>query len=606
MTPLTTAVSPLPAALPTLDGGSRTVTPAQAGTVHGAVALRAARTPGAVALYDGGPVTYAELDAAADALAAALLGTGIGREERVGVHCARGADFVIAALAALKAQAAYVPLDPSYPAEALERIASGAGLAAVVTAGPDGGALPDWGVPVVPVRGHAPAAPAAHRAGHGGQLMYLVFTSGSTGEPKGVAVTHADVLALAGDDARLAVRPGQRVAHLAPTAFDASVFEIWVTLCRGATVDVVPSGPVTVERLGGHLRERRPDWLFLTTGLFHAMADHDPDGLAMAGTILTGGDVLSPQHVRAIAARTRVLAAYGPTETTVFASLHTVDPRADHDAVPLGTPLTGMGMRVLGPGLEAVEDGGTGELCLSGAGLARGYFGAPGRTALRFVPDPAGTGERVYRTGDLSARRPDGEFTFHGRADRQVKIRGFRVELGEIETCLNQHPDIAAGVALAVPAPGGNRLVGYVSATPGRTVTPGGVRQWLGDRLPPHLVPGVVEILDAMPLDRNGKFDRGALDAPWASREALDVGEFRAPEGALQSTLAGAFADVLGIDRVGVDDDFFRLGGDSLRTVDLLAVLAEAGHGVRPRDFFRGPTVAELSALLASRAGTEG
>ncbi|RMI36249.1 thioester reductase [Streptomyces triticirhizae] len=461
-------------------------------------------------------------------------------------------------------------------------------------------------MPVLPVVAPAPASASPAPPACGGQLMYLIFTSGSTGQAKGVAVTHADVLALAGLDERLAVAPGERVAHLAPVSFDASVFEIWVALCRGATVDILPPGPVTAASLGAFLRERRPDWLFLTTGLFHAMADHDPEGLAAAGTVLTGGDVLSPQHVRAMARRTRVFAAYGPTETTVFASLHRVDPAADCPTVPLGTPLSGTGMGVFGPDLTPLENGRLGELCLSGAGLARGYDGDPGRTALRFVPDPRGVGGRLYRTGDLARRRAGDVFDFHGRADRQVKIRGFRVELGEIEACLSQHPAVAAGVALAVAAAGGSRLVGYVSPVPGQTLTPGAVRQWLGDRLPPHLLPGVIKVVDEMPLDHNGKFDRSALDTSWVERDSLDLGPYRPPAPGRETRVAHLFADVLGVDRVGATDDFFLLGGDSLRTVDLLALLSEAGHEVSAREFFRGPTVAEVSAVSEGRTPRPG
>jgi amino acid adenylation domain-containing protein len=569
-------------------------------TVHETIDAWADATPDAVAVADpAGDLTYSQLVARAGELAAALRAVGVGPEGRVGVVCERGASFVVMALAALKAGGAYVPLDPSYPAEVLGRLTRAARLDALVA--PDGRVafdLPD-DTPVLPPDGHVGDWPQAGT--RSGSLMYLIFTSGSTGEPKSVAVTHADVLALARDDARLAVTAGDRVAHLAPVAFDASVFEIWVTLVSGATVSTVPPGPLSVAALGEYLRTTCPDWLFLTTGLFHAMVDHDLNGLSHARRILTGGDILSPQHVWRAASRTQVYAAYGPTETTVFASLHAIDAAAQENTVPLGTPLAGSGMAVLGSDLRPLPDGSIGEIHITGAGVARGYDGSPSRTALRFVPDRGTHGGRMYRTGDLGSQRPGGEFVFHGRADRQVKVRGFRVELGEIETVLNQHPHVAAGAALAVPAPGGKRLVGYVAPVPGQTLSPADVRAWLADRLPAHLVPGTVSVLKEMPLDRNAKFDRGALPDPWVSRESFDVQDFVVPKTHAQARIAEVFADVLGVDRVGADDDFFVLGGDSLRSVDLLATLAESGIHLSPREFFRGPTVAEIARLVTGR-----
>jgi amino acid adenylation domain-containing protein len=573
-------------------------------TVHEAIERWALRSPGTVAVRDGQTVlTYADLDARAAGLAARIESLGQRPERRIGIVSDRGAGFIVAALAAIKAGAAYVPLDPSYPADALERMCRAARVNVILTTPGAGRFSTPCDVAVLPIDG---AEPVSGKPGADGRLMYLIFTSGSTGEPKCVAVSHQDVLALSAGDPRLAVAPGDTVAHLAPVAFDASIFEIWTALIHGATVDVYPPGQLSADSLGGYLRATRPDWLFLTTGLFHAMVDHDLDALADARRIITGGDVLSPQHVRHAAAVTEVYAAYGPTETTVFASLHHIEAAEVHDRVPLGTPLTDMELAVLDDRLRTLPDGTVGELFIRGAGLSRGYDGSPARTAERFLPHPAPAfpGERMYRTGDLGSAS-DGVFDFHGRVDRQVKIRGYRIELGEVEAALNAHPDVAAGTVVAREAAGGKRLAVYVAPSAGGALTPAQIKAWLTDRLPPFMVPGTVAVLDAMPLDRNGKFDRTALPSPWESREAFGPGPYRAPSTPLEQDVANLFADTLGLDRIGVDDDFFVMGGDSLRSVDLLAGLSALGLRLSAREFFNGPTVAQVVTGSEARRAPE-
>lgn len=569
--------------------------------VHRLVERRAAASPAAIAVADGDVrLTYGELDRQANMLACELVSRGIGVESRVAVNVPRSAGFVVAALAVLKAGAAYVPVDPGYPADRQEFMLADSGSDLVVR--PELmmerlGRHPAESSPAGP-------PPVAH---YPSQLAYLIYTSGSTGTPKAVAVTHADVANLLISDRRLTVLPGQVVAHLAPTAFDASTFEIWAALAAGARLEVIADGRLSAHELGARLRSCRPDWMFLTTGLFHLIVDADPDALRSVGVLITGGDVLSPRHVQRAAGLVagRLYAAYGPTETTVFASLHEVhsQPAADVGHVPLGTPLTSKTMRVLGDDLAELPVGELGQIYIGGAGLARGYHGRPGLTAQHFVADPysASPGARLYRTGDRGRLLPGGDLQFCGRDDRQVKLRGFRIELDEIEAALAAHPMVGAQAVVLVAEESDKRLVAYAAPSGTGELRPGELRSWLAARLPDYMLPGNYVLLDALPLDPNGKVDRRALPAAWTVRAKLDsrgLPPFAAPADPVSRLVAEAFVDSLGIDEVGIDDNFFMLGGDSLRSVRALEHMRENGLVLSSRDFFRHPTVAQLAELI--------
>ncbi|MGW3040582.1 amino acid adenylation domain-containing protein [Kitasatospora sp. NPDC001159] len=554
-------------------------------TVPELFARQAERTPDAVAVVDGDRVlTYRRLDELAGWLAGRLIGRGVRRGDRVAVLMERSADLVVTLLAVWKAGAAYVPADPGHPARRVAFMAadSGASLMACSAATVDG--VPE-GVESIVVteegQGEAPAVPVRP-----GDLAYVMYTSGSTGIPKGVAVPHRSVAELAGNPG-WTVQPGDAILMHAPHAFDASLFEIWVPLLTGARVVIAEPGAVDARRLreaiaGGVTK------VHLTAGSFRALAEESPESFAGLQEVLTGGDVV-PAHavekVRRAVPRARIRHLYGPTETTLCATWHLLQPGDVLGPVlPIGRPLPGRRAQVLDASLQPLPPGTVGELYLSGAGLADGYLDRAALTAERFVADPSVPGGRMYRTGDLAQWTADGELLFTGRADDQVKIRGFRIEPGEIEAALTAQPDVHEAVVVAID----ERLIGYAVTD----VDPDVLRERLGAILPEYMVPAVVITLDGLPLTRNGKVDRAALPAPVFGANAAG----REPATGAERVLSGLFADLLGLDRVGVDESFFTLGGDSIAAMRLAARASRAGLLVTPSQIFSERTPARLAA----------
>ncbi|WP_329617719.1 amino acid adenylation domain-containing protein [Streptomyces brevispora] len=581
-------------------------------SIPDAVAARAARHPDTVAVCGAGEqLTYRQLSDLSDGLACALTGLGTGPEDGVGVLVGRSAATVTASLAALRAGAAYVPLDPRWPADRLRRVAEVAALRVLIVDGttrthPWVRRLgPDTAVLTVDAAGRvlegAPVPAGALPAVTGGdRLAYVMFTSGSTGLPKGVGVTHADVTALG---AHRAWADGAADAVLLHSAyvFDASTFEIWAPLLNGGRVVVAPEGTLQPAVLRDLVTRHGLTAAFLTTALFNVLADTDAAALGLLRLVAAGGEAAAPGVLQRLAAAhpgTAVLHVYGPTETTTFATAH----RVRHDAAPAGTapvgrPLDGMRAYVLDGAMRPVPPGAEGELYVAGTGVARGYLGRPGLTATRFLADPfAGTGERMYRTGDLVRRDADGTLHYVARADQQIKLRGHRIEPAEIESVLRSDPSVhAACVLVREDLPGDRTLTAYVVPAPGHAPDPGALAAHVGRRLPAYMVPALVQPVDALPLTPNGKLDRAAL--PWPADPS--AGRGRPPRSATEEILAGLFADVLGVARVGIDDNFFALGGHSLLATRLVGRIRTAlDTETEIRTLFENPTVAALATAL--------
>lgn len=609
--------------------GDLTVEPRD--TLAGLFEAQVRRTPHARAVTEAGggefhDLSYAELNARANRLAHKLIAHGAGPERVVALALPRSAGLVVALLAVIKAGAAYLPLDPSYPAERLEYMIRDAGPLCVVDAGWLDG-LDDW-------PGHDPERTDAERVLRPDNAAYVIYTSGSTGRPKGVVVSHHNVVRLfAATDHWFSFGPSDVWTLFHSYAFDFSVWELWGALLHGGRLVVVPyEVSRSPEEFLDLLDRERVTVLNQTPSAFHQLAAVD-DGRALAlRHVIFGGEALETARLASWherrPGRPALINMYGITETTVHVTHMTVT--AEHDeGSPIGRGIPDLRVYLLDAALRPVPPGVVGELYVAGGGLARGYLGRPELTAERFVADPYGPpGTRMYRSGDLARWRRDGVLDYVGRSDHQVKVRGFRIELGEIEAVLLRHPGVAqAAVVVREDRPGDRRLTAYVvsgqapGTAPDESRTPdatgaadesgapdhtGGpdeseVRAFAARALPEHMVPAAVVPVPALPLTVNGKLDRAALPPPPA---AAATG--RPPSGPREEALCEIFAEVLGVPRVGVDDGFFELGGHSLLAVRLVARIREVlGLQVTVGTLFEAPTVAGLAALSAEGGGVD-
>ncbi len=593
-----------------------------------------ARTPDAIALSspaEGETLTYAELDERANRIAHRLIGLGVGPEDPVMVLQERTAAMVASIVGIVKAGAMYVPLHSAYPPQRMQRIADHLGQAGapgklVLLADTT---MRERGLPQVPVTVFAdtdaelaslPGTDPGVRTGPD-HLVHVIHTSGSTGEPMGVAVPHRGVLGLALDSCWDG-GAHERTAMLAPYAFAVSTYELWVPLLRGGHLVLAPPGHTDVRALRELIAEHMLSAVHVTAGLFRVVADQAPECFAAVREVLTGGDVISAKAVQRVleaAPDTVVRATYGSSELSLFVlSSPMRAPYTLGPVVPVGRGLDNVRLYILDERLRPLPPGEIGDLYVAGGRLARGYYRRPGLTAERFVADPfgesgksdesgesgggGGGGQRMFRTGDQVRLREDGLIEFTGRAGDQVKIRGYRVEPAEIESALASYPGVAHAVVTAHAVVGGEkRLIAYVvpeGAGEG-TGAPDidGLRAHAKDLLPEYMVPSAFVTLDALPLTPNGKVDRQALPEPAAAGQA----PYRAPQTPRQELLCSLFAEVLGLPRVGLDDSFLDLNGESLMAMRLVSAIQDRlGAELLVSDIFDTPTIAELDRQVGN------
>ncbi|NGO07967.1 amino acid adenylation domain-containing protein [Streptomyces sp. HC44] len=587
--------------------------------VHELFEERAALTPDAVAVVAGEvSLTYAELDARANQLAHHLRSLGVGPESLVGVCLERGPDLMPTLLGVLKAGAGYLPLDPANPADRLGFVLADAGARAVVTSGGLVSVLEDVydGELVVLDRdadaivARPQAAPVALTVPE--NVVYVIYTSGSTGRPKGVTLAHAQVVRLLDTmQEHYGFDEHDVWALFHSYAFDVSVFEMWGALLHGGTLVVVPREVTrSPEEFLDLLVEREVTVLAQTPTAFRSLlatatapGDRRLKQLSLRAVVLAGEKLevadVRPWVERLGLGRTALVNMYGPTEATVYCTYHRLTQRdvAPGAVAPIGRPLSDTTIHLLDRFGELVPVGTAGELHIGGPGVARGYLGRPELTAERFVPDPFGPpGSRLYRTGDLARRRQDGSLEFLGRIDDQVKLHGYRIEPGEISARLAAHPAVREAVVIVRD----ERLVAYVVAE-GELPAVADLRAFTALELPEYMVPAVFVTVERIPLTVNGKLDRRALPAPDAS--AVSTGrDYTAPRTPLEERVAAIWQETLGVRRVGVDDGFYELGGDSIRAVMLVGALREAGYDVTVRETLEAQTLGALCERLSGSA----
>ncbi|HEX6526431.1 MAG TPA: amino acid adenylation domain-containing protein, partial [Streptosporangiaceae bacterium] len=582
-----------------LTGWNDTRVEVGAGTLASLLQDQARACPDAVAVIAGEErLTYAELDQAAARVAGRLRAVGAGPDVVVGVCLPRGVDLVVALLGVVKAGAAYLPLDPEYPPARLEYMAADSGVLVVVS----GPGCPGLGAGIqvlriddlgedsqagdVPLAGPVPQVAA-------GSLAYVVYTSGSTGRPKGVMVSHGALMNVLAAMAELTgITAGDTVVAVSSVSFDIAAVELLLPLLAGAVVVVADREQVRDPGLLAELiRDSNASVLQATPATWA--------GLTATGWVnetgarlLCGGEALERDLAGHLAAAGPVTNVYGPAETTIWSTAWPVEP--DADLVAIGGPIANTRVYVLDRWWRPVPVGVAGELFIGGTGVARGYLRRPGLTAERFVPDPFGpAGGRLYRTGDIVRWRPDGVLQFIGRRDHQVKIRGYRIEPGEIAVALRSHPRIHDAAVIVREDNGRKHLAAYlVPATPASPPPAADLRAHLAVTLPDYMIPATFTTLDALPLSPNGKLDRNALPAPDRDSTATS---YTAPRTPAEQAIAAIWADVLGIDQIGIHDNFFELGGDSILSIQIVARVRQAGHHFTVKDLYLHQTIAELA-----------
>lgn len=585
--------------------------------IHHLFQSQVERNPDAIAVIlpsfpelHGERLSYRQLNDRANALAQQLQQLGVTTETFVAIAMDRSIELMVAILGVLKAGGVYVPLDPAYPADRLAFMLEDSKAPVLLTQSHLRDRLPQtqarilcldagWGADA-PQNSQAPEVAIAAE-----NLAYVNYTSGSTGRPKGVAIPHRAVLRLVFGATYTPLDGQQTFLQLAPVSFDAATLEIWGALLHGGCCVLYPENSLPdPQTLGQIIRTYRITTMWLTAALFNTIVTEAPETLQGVKELLTGGEALSVSHIRqaqALLPDTQLVNGYGPTESTTFTCCYRIPRPLDPawTSIPIGTPIGNTQVYVLDDQMQPVAMGAVGELYIGGDGLARGYLNRPDLTTERFVPNPfqADPQAKLYKTGDLVRHLPDGNLEFIGRTDHQVKIRGYRIELGEIETVLSQQPAVRDAIVLVrEDRPGDKQLVAYLTAQPQQTLDIPTIRAALQHQLADYMVPGAIVILDKIPLTPNGKADRQALPKPERSTPALSPVSAR---NATEQRLAELWSEILGLDQVSVEENFFDLGGTSLLGLQLVTrIQKQFNVTLRAVKLYQYPTVRALAAYL--------
>jgi len=578
--------------------------------VHRLFEAVAAECPTAPALLsEGSAMTYGELDARARVLAARILGHGAQPGAPIALCMERSPGLIVAMLAILKAGGCYVPLDPAYPAERLGMMARESGASLIVTTRTLAASLPAMrGTLLFPDEPYPADASMEDRLHAAGDVpatgpAYIMFTSGSTGQPKGVAIPHRAIARLVRGQDYASLTAGETFLQLAPASFDASTLEIWGPLLNGGRLAFPPPGALSLGQIAGAIRSLGVTSLWLTAGLFNLMADEQPDAFAPLRQLLAGGDVLSIPHLRRVMAahpHLRLINGYGPTESTTFACCHTITAAdLESPSIPIGRPIANTTVRILDERGAPLPIGEPGELYIGGDGLALGYWNQPALTAAKFVDL---NGEKFYRTGDRARWLPSGVIQFLGRQDHQVKIRGYRIEPGEIEAALAARPGVLRCAVVALGDGADKQLAAYHAGP----AEPAALREALRAQLPDYMVPASFTRVESLPLTANGKVDRARLPAPALPARQSAAGSLPSlgdPRAGFKSTLTALWSEALPHPAPGLNDNFFDIGGTSLKLVQVHARLVRAlGREVPLTALFQFPTIATLAAFLDAGA----
>jgi amino acid adenylation domain-containing protein/non-ribosomal peptide synthase protein (TIGR01720 family) len=593
--------------------------------IHELFVAQVEKTPDHIAaIFDGQKLTYQELNHQANKLAHYLQSLGGGTKVLVGISVERSLEMIVGLLGILKAGAAYLPLDPTYPKERISFMLADSQAQVLLTQQKFVEGFAESGVKTVCldqdwelIDHQNQENPTSNVTAE--NLAYVIYTSGSTGTPKGVPVPHRAVNRLVCNTNYVQFTTTDRTAQASNTSFDAATFEIWGSLLHGATLVGVPQN-VLLSPLdfASYISEQKINILFLTTALFNQLANIVPQAFKDLRYLLFGGEAVDPKTVKAVltnGAPQNLLHVYGPTESTTYSCFYPVEDVPEGAiTLPIGRPISNTQIYILNEQLQPVSVGTPGEIYIGGDGLARGYLNRPELTAERFISHPFHNPKsqiqnpKLYKTGDLARYLPDGNIEFVGRVDNQVKIRGFRIELGEVEAALSQHPDIQQAVVIVrEDVPGDKRLVAYFVAdsasadlsdqkSPLTTTT---LKSFLEDKLPAYMIPAAWMMLDSLPLTPNGKVDRRSLPAPARTRPDLEAA-FVAPRNSIEEQLATLWTELLGLDVVGVNDNFFCLGGHSLIVTQMISRAREIfSVNISFAQVFANPTIAAVAELIA-------